>query len=377
MSLRDLILDIAAIYNPEGKTSTDRADCALLWGVKDSEGLPLPKGCRAEGFAGKGNMARVPWIGIFQEEINTNPHQGVYLAYLFDADRTTVTLSLQQGVTELSKKDRYGTGKALRRYLDERGATYRRALPPPVLQGWQDGVSLKVRNDQWRPRAYQHADIAARRYVLANLPSEEELARDLEQAVALLSHAVVVDRYAADLSFPTPNEPVVFSFAQHAPETDEEVPFLPGNDQDYVVTLKGGVERRRREHETLLVAFATHAIARSFEAQRKGIGLRDLILSRNDSSAAWLVEVKQIQAGGHRKAVREAVAQLLEYRHAYYRQHDRPDPHLLAVFSGPIGGFGPYLESLGIAAVWPVADAPLWWAGTSSAVEWGLVSAAT
>lgn len=322
-------------------------------------------------------MAKVPWIGVFKEEINTNPHEGVYLAYLFDVTQGTVTLSLQRGVTQLSKADRYGTGKALRLYLEERAGTYRRALPSDLLEGWQHGVGLKAKGDQWRPRAYQSANIAARRYEVADLPSEEELAQHLQQAVDLLSHAATVDRYSADLSFPTVEEPAVFFAGKHAPENGEKIPFVPGNDQEYVVTIKGGVERRQREHETVLTAFATHAIACAFDAQRQGIGHRDLILSRNDSSDAWLVEVKQIQEDGHRNAVRAAVAQLFEYRHAYYRQHGRPDPHLLAVFSAPIRDFGPYLESLGIAAVWPVDDKPLWWSGTPSAAQWDLVTLAT
>ncbi|MER7620333.1 DUF3578 domain-containing protein [Streptomyces sp. NPDC126503] len=371
MSLRDLLQEIAALYNPVGTTSTSRADCALLWGIKDLQDLALPRYCRAEGFAGKGNMARVPWIGVFHEKINTNPHQGVYLAYLFDADRATVTLSLQQGVTVLSRKDRYGTGQELHRYLQERGDAYRRALPPHRLEGWQDDVRLHA--DQWRPRAYEKANIAARRYEVAHLPSDVELARHLQEAVELLSHAAVVDRYAADLEFPTTGEPTVSYLAGHGGKDEPDVPFLPGNSEDYFVTVNGGTDRRRREHETLLAAFAAHATARSFESRNVSIGDRDLVLRRNDSSTEWLVEVKQIPDGGHRGAVRAAVAQLLEYRHAYYRLRDREDPHLLAVFSAPIGDFGPYLETLGIAAMWPIDDKPMWWAGTPSAAQWGLL----
>ncbi|QES06296.1 DUF3578 domain-containing protein [Streptomyces venezuelae] len=376
MALRDLLQNVARIYDPTGVTSTSRDDCALLWGVAQLTDLPLPDGCSALGFAGKGNMARVPWIGVFHKDVNTDPQDGLYLAYLFDADRKSVTLSLQQGVSEASKPQHYGTGAKLRKYLKERGTPYRLALPPQLARDWQDGVHLDSADLGWRPRAYEHADIAARRYELNNLPSDEELARHLAEAVELLSHAAAVDRCFVDIEFPTADEPPVSFLGAHGVERNEPGAFQPGNSEGYWVTLEGGRKRRRRDHERLLREFAAHAAACSYQAINTSIGHRDLILRTENSSLEWLVEAKQVPEGGHRDAVRQAVAQLFEYRYAYYQQTERQDPHLLAVFSAPIGVFGPYLETLGIAAVWPTGDDPVAWDGTLTAAAWGLVSSA-
>ncbi|MEU3476693.1 MrcB family domain-containing protein [Streptomyces sp. NPDC033754] len=374
MALHDLLQEVARIYDPTGVASAERPDCALLWGVEQLSDLPLPESCSAVGYAGKGNMARVPWIGVFHEDVNTDPKKGLYLAYLFDADRKTVTLSLQQGVSEAAKSQNYGTGRRLHDYLKERGTPYRLALPPQLARDWQDGVNLDSADLGWRPRAYEHADIAARRYDIASLPSEEVLAQHLEQAVLLLSHAAAVDRYFADVEFPTADEPTVFLAGGHtSPEGDGQGTFLPGNSEGYWVTLEGGSRRRKRDHERLLSEFAAHAAACSYEPINTSIGYRDLILRAEGSSIEWLVEAKQVPTGGHRAAVREAVAQLFEYRHAYYRLADGADPHLLAVFSAPIGAFGPYLETLGIAAVWPTGNDPGSWDGTFTAIAWGLV----
>ncbi|GEB59288.1 MrcB family domain-containing protein [Streptomyces gardneri] len=377
MALHDLLHEVARIYDPTGVASAERPDCALLWGVEELIDLPLPEGCSAVGYAGKGNMARVPWIGVFREDVNTDPKKGLYLAYLFDADRKTVTLSLQQGVSEAAKPQHYGTGRKLHDYLDERGTPYRLALPPRLARDWQDGVSLDSASLGWRPRAYEHADIAARRYDLANLPPEGELAQHLAEAVVLLSHAAAVDRCFADVEFPTADEPTAFFAGGHKTSLEGSEPgaFQPGNSDGYWVTVQGGRERRTRDHERLVSEFAAHAAACSYEPINTSIGYRDLILRAEGSSLEWLVEAKQISPGKHRASVREAVAQLFEYRHQYYRLAEgaREDPHLLAVFSAPIGSFGPYLETLGIAAVWPTGDGPVSWSGTHTAIAWGLV----
>ncbi|MEU6929161.1 DUF3578 domain-containing protein [Streptomyces sp. 2RAF24] len=385
MPLRDLLLRIAEIYDPSGSASGDRADVALLNGIKERRDLPLPERCTAEGFGGMGNMAVVPWIGVFDKGINTNPQQGVYLAYLFDRERTSVTLSLQQGVTTIVESAGYGKGARLHAFLTARGASYRPALPPEMARTWQDVVHLDVPTRHWRPRAYEKANIAAKRYELADLPSEEQLAEDLREAVQLLNCAAVVDRYFADFEMPAAGDldlsyqaPLVEPGSPGGSESEDAGDplsgFKEGNSGDYYTDVPGGRQRRGRLHEKLVKEFAEHAAACGYRPVNLNVDKRDLVLRRqNLHGQDWLVEAKTVPERKAYVAVREAVAQLLEYRHFYYRERDEQDPHLVALFSAPIGHYAPYLETLGITAIWPSERCPGAWEGTSLTEQWELV----
>lgn len=82
----------------------------------------------------------------------------------------------------------------------------------------------------------------------------------------------------------------------------------------------------------------------------------------------WLVEGKVVSAQNPTKAVREAVGQLFEYRHFYCRESN---PYLLALFTEDIVAYADYLETLRIGSVWKTQEG---WAGSRSAVEWGIVA---
>jgi hypothetical protein len=68
------------------------------------------------------------------------------------------------------------------------------------------------------------------------------------------------------------------------------------------------------------------------------------------------------------QAVREAIGQLFTYRHMHYR--NAPPPHMLAVFSEPVGdAYANLLDSLGIASMW---KSPTEWASSPLASPQGL-----
>jgi hypothetical protein len=77
---------------------------------------------------------------------------------------------------------------------------------------------------------------------------------------------------------------------------------------------------------------------------------RDLTLRR--AAEEVLVEAETVGPNAE-FAVREAIGQLYTYQHLLYRERQKADPELLAVFSEPIGdAFVRLLNALGIAAVW-------------------------
>ncbi|WP_187645791.1 MrcB family domain-containing protein [Streptomyces sp. TRM49041] len=358
---------MAEIYEPYGKASKDRPGQALLLEVKGRDDLPLPPRCHAEGYGGQGFASTTPWIGVFDRSINEESQDGLYLAYIFDTARTSVTLTLQQGVTKL--QDTYGRGDALRRVLAAQAKTLRAALRPALARQWGDALRLDAARRHWRPYAYESANVAARRYEVAHLPSESMLAADLRDAAQLLQDAAAAHRFLR-VEPPSAKEPVIeYPSANHASD-DPLAGFKAKSSDGYVVEVQGGTYAREQRHEALIRSFAHHAAARGFDVYSENMHPRDLVLRhRGEPAKEWLVEGKVVKKGGARLAVREAVAQLHEYRHFAYRRHGYPDPRMLALFTQDIQHYAPYLETLGIVSIWERPEGG--WSGSPRAEEMG------
>ncbi|GGU64127.1 MrcB family domain-containing protein [Streptomyces lavendofoliae] len=365
MSLRDLLIRIAKTYEPDGMASSDLPGHALLWAVQERTDLPWPTGCFAVGYGGQGKASLTPWIGVFDRTINENPHDGLYLAYIFDYPRTTVTLTLQQGVTKLSRA--YGKGGKLHRYLMAQAQTLRGALRPVLAERWRDSMDLLVAPQHWRPRSYEKANVAARRYRVDDLPADDVLISDLGEAVQLLRDAAVVDRFW--LQAPKDDEPV-FEYPDRAHGNRSLSGFRAKSSESYYVDVQGGRQERTREHEALLLRFAQHAVACGYIPITRGVHPRDVVLRHHRSPGReWLVEGKTVKPGQEYRAVREAVGQLYEYRHFYYEKKGQRPPYLLALFTHDIGEFTDYLATLGIVAMW---ERPSGWGGSEQVVKWRL-----
>ncbi|OEJ96103.1 MrcB family domain-containing protein [Streptomyces thermolilacinus] len=356
---------MAEVYDPQGRASNDHAGQALLRSVKGRADLPLPPRCYAVGYGGQGTASTTPWIGVYDWDINNESHDGLYLAYIFDTSRTSVTLTLQQGVTALQEE--YGKGEPLRRILAAQAETLRAALRPDLASLWRDALRLHAEKKHWRPRAYESANVAARRYEIADLPAEERLASDLRDAVSLLHDAAAAHRLLTP-TMPSPSEPVVdYPYPNHQ-DTDPLAGFRAKGSDGYVVDVQGGTYQREQRHEVLIRRFAHHAAAKGFHVHSRDMHPRDLVLRESgDPLREWLVEGKVVKAGNARLAVREAVAQLYEYRHFEYRRRGLPDPRLMALFTDDVQHYAAYLDTLGIAAIWQCPDGG--WAGSPRAME--------
>ncbi|MFE2097220.1 MrcB family domain-containing protein [Streptomyces sp. NPDC059468] len=370
MPLRDLLIHIAKTYDAKGGTSKGVTAQDLLREVKGRADLPLPSGFVASGHGGQTTAASTPWIGVFDPEINKEPQEGLYLAYIFDADLTAVTLTLQQGVTKLS--DEYKPA-ALRRELKRRARHLRAGIQPELAVQWTYAPCFGARQD--RPRAYEAGSVAARRYETANLPTEQVLAEDLRTASLLLRDAAASQRIWLQTTTPD-DEPFVYANEGHVPADDPLDGFHPNDSSDYFVRIEGGQHRRERPHEELIHDFGLHVVTRGYTPITRDMYPRDLVLRRRvaNESCTWLVEGKAVMKGNVTKAVREAVAQLLEYSYYWHEKRGEPKPHLIALFTEGIGQYAEYLEDHGIASIWRTADGD--WAGSSEAVSWNLASEA-
>ncbi|AXE26518.1 hypothetical protein C0216_26460 [Streptomyces globosus] len=392
MTIRALLLEVADTYDPKAGTRTHVPGQRVLRDVAKRADLGLPEGLMVAGYGGQTTAAASPWIGVFDKAINTNPKRDLYLAYIFSTDLTSVTLTLQQGVTELSEKIK--NKQPFLAHLRRHAARLAAALPPSLAEDWNHRPAL---GGGKRPEAYAAASVAARRYEIANMPPEEELQQDLRVATSLLQRAAAAEsawRAARDedeLDVPVlpqqrtsgeeggqSSEPSTAGAATASPAPGvRPAGFKPRDSSDYIAHIAAHQQVKSRKHEELIKDFAAYISKRDYTPNNQHVHPKDLTLQQSDAGQAptpdgpeWLVEAKVVRRGRADAAVREAIGQLREYSYFLYREKKLPVPHLIALFSEDIGVFAPYLEDQGIAAIWQTADG---WAGTPTAAAWGMV----
>lgn len=334
MGIRDLLIEVAKTCRGSGKVAKDDPGYQLLQAAGDRLHGSLPYGMVAKGHSGQGVYTVTPWIGIHDSADGRAGESGLYLAYIFAVDRSTVTMTLQQGVTEIHKQLGESKGERLYTYLRHRTEAFRQLLPEHVLRGLTDTPDLGDKRN-FRPRSYEEASIAAITYELAFLPAEADLCADLGMMAGVLKLAKeaavhIQENFAAPgpeimLAPDYPHAPVLES-ADHG--LDE---FRPKDSDAYVAHISAYQQIKRRDHEKLIADFGPHAREQGFKPITEKAHPRDIILRRDDQE--WIVEAKVVRKGNRTLASREALSQLFEYRHLLYREQGRPTPHLLGLFS--------------------------------------------
>ncbi|MFJ7269763.1 MrcB family domain-containing protein [Streptomyces sp. NPDC099050] len=369
MTMRDLLFEVAHTYDQAAGTGADVPAQKALRAVSSRIDLGVLEGWKVAGYGGNGGAAFAPWIGVFNLKINRDPKAGLYLAYIFSMDMKSVTLTLQQGVTDLSKRIK---GKnAFLAHLEQQADHLYAALPTPLAEEWNHRPSF---GPSKRPESYEAASVVARRYESAGLPSEEQLQQDLRVAEGFLQIAAEADAEmrAAREGEQTPAQ--LKRKRKRKPGVVPAVGFKPGNSAAYVANIAAHQQVKGRKHELLIEEFVTYIKGRDYEARNLQIHPKDLTLHLGEAGAVtaqeWLVEAKVMRNGNAASAVREAVGQLREYSYFLYREEGLEAPHLVALFSEDIGAYASYLEDQSIAAIWQTSDG---WEGTTTAAAWGMV----
>lgn len=97
----------ASISNPIAQLVRD----GLAKEVRRALG-PLGQSLVVKGSAGQTNLARVPWCAVLDPAVTETAQAGYYVVYLFAADGSAVSLSLNQGATAVTR-DFGGTRSAI------------------------------------------------------------------------------------------------------------------------------------------------------------------------------------------------------------------------------------------------------------------------
>ncbi|SFC72983.1 MrcB family domain-containing protein [Massilia yuzhufengensis] len=114
---------------------------------------------KVEGSIGNGNIARVPWVGIFRKEITESAENGYYIVLLFSEDMSSCYLSLNQGITAVEK--RYTKSFAWKKMAEAADRAWSYLEPDPDL--WKGTIRLASTGDLGR--AYEAAAIASYQYL--------------------------------------------------------------------------------------------------------------------------------------------------------------------------------------------------------------------
>lgn len=308
---------------------------------------------------GVGNLPTGLWVAVLDPEVTTSPTRGVYVVYLFDENLRTVTLSLNQGVTNVRTEAHRARARA-RDLLRREAAGIRQLLGAELVDGLAVDIDL---GSSSLLREYEAGNVAGRTYDLSAIPDDRELNADLIRFVDLYVASIQV----VEAGLTTRNELVSVSPRQpDVIRTGVDVRFQPKNATEYLAHIRSQDQVRSRTHEDLVRRLGEWSRSRGFKPNTN-VHPRDLVL-HHPTDGDLLVEVKAFASGHPRESIRSAIGQLFEYDLFYPGDKTR----LVAALSeSPGDAYCALLTKLGIATVWP--DKRIW-VGTSLARDAGLVA---
>lgn len=150
------------------KTSLPAALNGFLNKSSDMEGF------LAEGSGGIGVNAVVPWTRVYNPEHSPSPQSGWYLVYLFAADGASVSLSLNLGVTKLTRKEIEAKVSWAREIL---GASLEKEGSAATVNST---IDLKAGSNQLA-RLYERGNVTAYVYESGQIPADSVLEADLRR----------------------------------------------------------------------------------------------------------------------------------------------------------------------------------------------------
>lgn len=120
-----------------------------------------------------------PYVAIMNSEVSTKHTEGFFINYMLREDMSGVYLSLRQGVDDITKGDEY------QNQLKSKANEYRKKIKPSeITSHFSELTDLQAIHSSYAP-FYEAGTIYSKFYEKGNLPSEEELKKDLDEMLAL------------------------------------------------------------------------------------------------------------------------------------------------------------------------------------------------
>ncbi len=144
-----------------------------------------------KGSPGIANWAAVPWLSIMDERETNSVQEGVFIVYLFSEDMDRVYLTLMNGVSEFT--DEYPTSEA-RNKLKEKADRIIEMVEMPEDFKTDKNIDLA---SSGLGKDYEFGTIAYKEYNKGELPSNEQLSKDLVEILDVYN-----DYLEESISFP-------------------------------------------------------------------------------------------------------------------------------------------------------------------------------
>ena len=133
----------------------------------------------ANGSGGIGNNAIVPWARVFDPKHSPSAQSGWYVVFLFSADGSSVNLSLNLGVTKISRSEIKILHEAAERTLADAGVelgSKSHLVREIDLQAGTNALAA----------LYERGNLAAFTYDRGSIPNEPQILDDLSYLLSLL-----------------------------------------------------------------------------------------------------------------------------------------------------------------------------------------------
>jgi 5-methylcytosine-specific restriction protein A len=176
---------------------------------------------KIEGSIGNGNIAYVPWVGVFHRSITASAQNGFYIVLLFAQDMQSCTLSLNQGVTDIIQRYPQKMAKIKVREYAARAAQCFPPAPGAIL----GPIDLAAKGNLGK--GYEAAAIESFRYEANALPSAQIVAQHLEQLLEHYERLIQVAGTSLESLVPITEQEYQQSAQEAAVPSSQEAPMPP------------------------------------------------------------------------------------------------------------------------------------------------------
>ena len=299
----------------------------------------LPPGFIVRNSGSQQNLPEIVWISILNPEITKSTQSGFYIVFLYDANLNYLYLSLNQGFTE-HKKNAIKIGLKGKAQIVKANETLRHSAK--VILNYIDsqietnnpGLIRKINliSEKELAKGYEAGHIIGFKYKISELPTTEQIQFDLEIMQDLYGIAI---QALSEINTSSVEQRLITSIEKVKPKPNNKYRIDSKFEGKEIATHFRTMRTDKIEvtplHENLIKEFVLVAEKFHWKAINKNIHPRDLILI-NDEKTEVLVEAKVVSTRDA-LVVREAFAQLFEYKYKFHFEQDIP---LVALFNREI-----------------------------------------
>jgi hypothetical protein len=299
----------------------------------------LPPGFIVRNSGSQQNLPEIVWISILNPEITKSTQSGFYVVFLYDANLNSLYLSLNQGFTE-HKKNAIKLGFKGKAQIVEANKTLRHSAK--VILNYIDSQietnnadlirKINLISEKELAQGYEAGHIIGFKYKISELPTTVQIQSDLEIMLDLYGIAIEA---LSEINTSSVEQRLITSIEKGKPKFNNRYRIDSKFEGKEIATHFRTMRTDKIEvtplHENLIKEFVLVAEKFHWKAVNKNIHPRDLILIK-DQNTEVLVEAKVVSTRDA-LVVREAFAQLFEYKYKYHFEQNIP---LVALFNREI-----------------------------------------